>query len=139
MTVAGETVLGWAVDPALCSRTFSNRIPATAGTFVPAIAIPITRSLQRSSNRRNIRSNNHNRSQLHKQLYLLVNSIRHRKIRNGNMARHLFLMDLYLDFIFKKPIIISNKLIIGKDGENRKQVIPAAAADPAQPRPRPIR
>jgi hypothetical protein len=52
------------LDPALCSRTFIKRIPATAGTFVSAIAIPITRSsnLQRSSDRRNIRSSNRNRS-----------------------------------------------------------------------------
>jgi hypothetical protein len=46
------------LDPALCSRTFSNSIPATAGTFVSAIAIPITRfsNLQRSSDRQTLRT-----------------------------------------------------------------------------------
>jgi hypothetical protein len=99
------------LDPALCSRTFSNRIPATAGTFVSAIAIPITRcsNLQRSSDRRNIRSSNRNRSQLHKLLllYLLVNSIRNRRFQNGNMG----FLRTYLGFHYqKKPLLLNEKL-----------------------------
>jgi hypothetical protein len=100
------------MDPALCSRTFSNRIPATAAskTFVPAITIPIKRSsnLQRSSNRRNIRSSNRNRSS-HRQLY----------------------RQLYLHFNFKESEIMSNDPVAAAAAAAAAAVPAAGAATEA--------